>query len=256
MCAQWISGASAASVGRNPRAPDRLRPAAVSRYAGRSRAAATPRQLPGRYTPTHRNTQLPGRRYSAPYTSCSTHQRVPTGSAAPARGPYGHRPAIDHPPWPRPRTRGPSTGQAPPAQHQRRRCPHQQRPGHADVRPDWQYHDPPDNQTSTPAQRPRSTAQQAKYYQSNLTEPHRTGQPRASPTPTGQGTPTGRTRPCCKVAPGPPKDRRTAEDSPRMQQQRRISPNATSPKSMMPVSCLSATYTSEDVGHRAPRPPS
>jgi hypothetical protein len=51
----WKSGASAASVGRNPRAPDRLRPAAVSRYAGRSRAAATPRQVPGRYTPTHRN---------------------------------------------------------------------------------------------------------------------------------------------------------------------------------------------------------
>jgi hypothetical protein len=100
---------------------------------------------------------------------------------------------------------------------------HRTRPGRADVRPDRQYHDPPDNQTSTPAQRPRSTAQQAKYYQSNLTEPHRTGQPRTSPTPTGQGTPTGRTRPCFKVAPGPPKDRRTAEDSPRMQQQSPLS---------------------------------
>ena len=45
--------------------------------------------------------------------------------------------------------------------------------------PTWQYHDPPDNQTSSPAQRPRGTAQRAKYSQSNLTGPHRSGQPYA-----------------------------------------------------------------------------
>jgi hypothetical protein len=81
----------------------------------------------------------------------------------------------------------PSTAQPSPPRHQ-----HQQTedgPGEVGVRSDWQYADLRDGQTATPAQRQHGTAQQAKYCQSNVTGPHRSGRPRAGCTPAGQGTP-------------------------------------------------------------------
>jgi hypothetical protein len=51
-----------------------------------------------------------------------------------------------------------------------------------------------------PARRPRRTVQPAEYHVVQLTEPHRSGQPRASLTPAGQGTPTPRTGPYSKIA--------------------------------------------------------
>jgi hypothetical protein len=163
-------------------------------------------RLPGRYTPTHRNTQLPGRRYGAPYRKCSTHRRVPTGSAAPVGESYGCRPR--HRPLVLGRVRGPEplhwAGSACPAPTLTLPPPaHRRRPGNVDVRPDWQHHDP----TNKPDIHPRTAtprdcaASQVLPVQSDRT--HQSGQPRASLTPAGQGTPTRRTGPRFKVTTRP-----------------------------------------------------